>query len=156
MKVYLLVKCPSDQRRSVCEDAYAQILQRLTQLHTKPDIHSTITHLISMALEFPSCSPPPTNLAVQAQQHIGPPILFRKGRWSLTLRQQQEQFYCQQHRPVTYSGETWMCQILSLIFDQLYQIWQIFLRIEKGLRFMTCGSWLSVMESGIFPTNYLV
>ena len=119
-----LLSCPSEQRRQACAAAYDHIQRRLTQLHTEPTIHCTILYLISTAMGFSTCSPPPTNPFLLAQQRIGPSLLFLKGRWSSTLRSHQESFYRQQHRPITFSGDRWMKQTLSLIFEELHQIWQ--------------------------------
>ena len=114
--------CPSDLRRSACTDLYTTVQLQLYQLHTKPTLADTILHLLRIALGFPSC--PVSSVTLQSQTRIGNPILFLKGRWSKLFRIQQEQFYREQHRPVTLTGDRWMRQILSTLFQQLHQVWK--------------------------------
>ncbi len=118
-----LLTCPSDPRRSACAELYTSLRTRLIQLHTQPAIRDTILHLVCLALDLPSCPPPTIADLLSQQQLIGQPILFLKGRWSKTFRIQQEQFYCTQHRPITFSGDRWMRHILTLLFEQLHSLW---------------------------------
>ena len=118
-----ILSCPSDQRRMACATAYTKMDSRLSQLFTHPDIQATILHLLRVGFGMPSCSPSP-NPSLVAQSLIGAPILFLKGRWSKSIRQQQERFYRTQGRPSTFTGERWIRQIMSLLFEELQQIWQ--------------------------------
>ena len=117
-----LLQCPSEPRRLACADAYTRIATKLEQLHTEPALQQRILHLTANALMLPSCPPLPIDIDYE-QQHIGPPILFMKGRWSRQFRSRQESFYRSQHRAITFTGDRWMRQTLSLIFEQLHQIW---------------------------------
>ena len=117
-----LLQCPSEPRRSACADAYTRIATKLEQLHTDPDLQRSILHLTANALLLPSCSPLPIDIDYE-QQHIGPPILFLKGRWSRLFRSRQESFYRSQHRALTFTGDRWMRKTMTIIFEQLHQIW---------------------------------
>ena len=119
-----LLQCPSDPRRSACYDTYIKLLEdKLTELHTHPDLHQTIMHLLSYALQIPTCSSPPSNTSYTHQSQIGI-ALFMKGHWSKSFQSQQERFYRSQHRPPSFTGTKWMHLILSMIFDQIQQVWQ--------------------------------
>ena len=117
-----LLQCQSDLRRSACANAYLSIQTKLSQLHTKPILQQGILHLLATAFLMPTCTPP-LHDAAREQHNIGTPILFLKGRWSRQFRLTQENYYREQHRGPTFTGNRWMRQILSLMFDQLHQIW---------------------------------
>ena len=116
------LQCPSEPRRSACAEAYSRITTKLQQLHTEPGLQQRILHRIATAFLIPSCPPPPTDLDHE-QHHIGPAILFMKGRWSKQFRSRQESFYRAQHRSTSFTGDRWMRHTLSLIFEQIHQVW---------------------------------